>query len=343
MADERSDEWSIPVSRYPSPVCRFAVVDGTPVVERINEPFETAFGAAQLGTPVADVFEAVGLTPHSRETIEESLVVGDRFTVRAECETYRVETVPPTDGEDGQLVFTETTGGEEFGVENVASVVSHDLRNPLDVAKTRLRAGREFGEDEHFDHVAQAHERMERIIKDVLTLARGTDVVDPDETVALGTVASDAWETVDTGVATLSVEEPLPTTLADPDRVGRLFENLFRNCIEHGPTADRPQDGESGPDSGADQRDQSLTVTVGTLEDRPTAGFYVEDDGVGIPAADRDRVFEPGYSSDDHGTGLGLAIVARIADLHGWSYAVTRGSAGGARVEIRGLESNTDA
>jgi len=58
-------------------------------------------------------------------------------------------------------------------------VISHDLRNPLDVAKARLRAGQETGNEDHFDHVERAHDRMEQIIQDVLTLARGSESIDP--------------------------------------------------------------------------------------------------------------------------------------------------------------------
>jgi hypothetical protein len=360
MADMHAEELSIPMGRYPSPVCAVATEESEPTVCRVNDAFEATFGSVGPDEPVADAFDTLGLRPVDSPTVTQPLAAGDPFTVRTDEERYRVETVPPTDDDCGYLVFSETTGDGQFGVDNVASVVSHDLRNPLDVAKSRLRAGREFDEPEHFDHVAQAHERMERIIGDVLTLARGEDVVDPDETVDLEAVARDAWGTVETGDATLTVDEPLPTTVADSDRVGRLFENLFRNCVEHGSTSNRTQSddavehGSTSPASHAQQdcvehapgddgsqteeSPSSLVVSVGTLEESDTSGFYVEDDGVGIPPSERERVFDPGYSSDDHGTGLGLAIVARIADLHGWSCVVTEGTEDGARIEIRGLD-----
>ena len=330
MVNERVTELAIPMDRYPSPVCAFTTSGDGPVVVEVNEAFETAFGSVDSTDSIVEVFDDAGLTLTDNTTVADQLTTSDSFTARTDDDRYRVETIPPTDDADGYLLFTETTDQEQFGVENVASVISHDLRNPLDVAKSRLRAGREFDEEEHFEHVARAHDRMERIIQDVLTLARGQDVVDPDETVDLDTVAREAWETVETETGTLTVDGPLPTTVADSDRVSRLFENLFRNSVEHGP---------GGDESVTGQQTDPLTVTVGTLDDASAAGFYVEDDGVGIPASERDHVFEPGYSSDDHGTGLGLAIVARIADLHGWSCSVTEGTDGGARIEIRGLDS----
>jgi signal transduction histidine kinase len=75
-----------------------------------------------------------------------------------------------------------------------------------------------------------------------------------------------------------------------------------------------------------------VTVRVGRLADG--TGFYVEDDGPGIPDADRDGVFHRGYSTSDEGTGFGLAIVATIADAHGWTVTATAGADGGARFEV---------
>jgi len=95
----------------------------------------------------------------------------------------------------------------------------------------------------------------------------------------------------------------------------RLFENLFRNAVEHG----------DGP-----------VVTVGRL-DNSECGFYVADDGPGIPSEERENVFEPGYSSHEHGTGLGLSIVKRIAECHDWTVEAKNGCAGG-RFEFRGIE-----
>lgn len=312
---------SVPFDRYPGPVCTYELGDGQPAVCRLNTAFESELGSVDAGTSVAAAFDALGVSTDAERDLEELLGADDQFKVSVDTDTttgrYLVQPIPPDESHLGTLVFTATAStGASFGVNNVASVVSHELRNPLDVAKTRLRAGRELDEDDHFDHVERAHDRMERIIQDVLTLARGEDVVDPDETVKLDDIAESAWETVETGAATLTVVDTLPTTIADPDRVSRLFENLFRNCVEHAGT--------------------DVSITVGMLTERD--GFYVADDGRGIPASARERVFEPGYSSDDHGTGLGLAIVDRIADLHGWTSAVTTAESGGTRVEIRGVE-----
>jgi signal transduction histidine kinase len=119
---------------------------------------------------------------------------------------------------------------------------------------------------------------------------------------------------VATGDAELTLDDDL-TFEANPDRVKRLFENLFRNAIDHG-----------SPD---------VTVTVGRLSDPP--GFYVADNGPGIPPAERSDVFEAGYTTSEAGTGFGLAIVADIVAAHRWDIHVTESEDGGARFEITGV------
>jgi len=326
MTDDGAKLGSIPAEQWPDPVCRFVDVDGTPIVDSVNVAFEATFGTTFADEAVSDAFDALGLTVVSGPGPGALGSEGDRIVVETDGSTgdrtardrYLVRSVAADDGTGTFLVFTSvprTETGEtrdRIDLDHVASVISHDLRNPLDVAKARLRAGRETGEDAHFEHVARAHERMERIVEDVLTLAGGTEVVEPDEPVDIGTVAEAAWETVGTDGADLVVERPLPTVVADPDRLGRLFENLFRNAVEHG--------------------GENVTVTVGTLRD--DAGFFVADDGRGIGTERRDRIFEPGYSTVEHGTGLGLSIVSRIVALHGWTISVENAPAGGARFEI---------
>ena len=78
---------------------------------------------------------------------------------------------------------------------------------------------------------------------------------------------------------------------------------------------------------------ESVTVTVGTLPN----GFYVEDDGPGIPEEKRDKVLKEGIPTREEGTGLGLSIVQSIAEAHTWDLALTEGSEGGARFEFGGV------
>ena len=78
-----------------------------------------------------------------------------------------------------------------------------------------------------------------------------------------------------------------------------------------------------------------VTVRVGPLSG---GGFYVEDDGPGIPEDERDQVFESGYTTERDGTGFGLNIVREIVEAHGGAISLTESDEGGARFEITGIE-----
>ena len=80
----------------------------------------------------------------------------------------------------------------------------------------------------------------------------------------------------------------------------------------------------------------AVTITVGELPDGD--GFYVEDDGVGIPPDAREDVFDPGYSTDEDGTGFGLSIVRQVVEAHEWEIRAVEGSEGGARFEVTGVD-----
>ena len=200
-------------------------------------------------------------------------------------------------------------------LEEFARVVSHDLRNPLGVARGRLDLAREECDSDHLEHVARAQERMNVLIDDLLELARGGDEVGEREVVRLAELADTCWETIETADATFVVETDRAIK-ADRSRLQQLIENLIRNAIEH---------------CGAD-----VTITIGDLDD----GFYVEDDGPGIPPDQQDSVFNPGFSTVRDGTGFGLSIVDQIVDGHDWSIQVTDGEADGARFEITGITVN---
>ena len=198
-------------------------------------------------------------------------------------------------------------------LEQFASVVSHDLRNPLNVASGRLELVRTEHETEHLETVADMLDRMEQLIEDVLALARTGRTVGEEEaeTVRVADVVSAAVDSVEAGSLTVEVGDP-GTAESERPRLRRLFENLLHNAVEH-----------AGPEA---------TVRVDSLPDRP--GFYVADDGPGIPPEDRDRVFEYGFTTADDGTGFGLSIVAEIAEAHGWDASVSESDADGARFEF---------
>jgi signal transduction histidine kinase len=257
---------------------------------------------------------------------------------------YRPSTVPVELGGAGRgrrLVLVDVTESERQRralerqnerLDRFASAVSHDLRNPLNAASAQLEVARSQldGENRHLDAVADEQARMERMIADLLTLAREGRDIGETEPVSLAALASDCWSRVEPGEAgaTLEVDSDLEFA-ADPDRLTQVLENLFRNSVEHGSAgaeaAGHPDGGHAG-----------VTVRIGALTDG--SGFYVADDGPGISEDRRERVFETGHTTADGGTGFGLAIVQEIVAAHGWDVRVVESEHGGARFEISGVD-----
>jgi signal transduction histidine kinase len=197
-------------------------------------------------------------------------------------------------------------------LEEFANVLTHDLRNPLNVAQGRLDLAHETGDTDQLEVALDALDRMETLIDNLLTLARDGEDLGERQEVSLETVARACWRTVETEAATLEMGRDV-TLRADRSRLQQLLANLTRNAIDH-----------AGDD---------VAIEIGGLDD----GFYVADDGPGIPPAERDSVFEVGHSTGRGGTGFGLAIVERIVDAHGWAIDVDESETGGARFVVSGV------
>ncbi|WP_254831082.1 PAS domain S-box protein [Haloglomus salinum] len=200
-------------------------------------------------------------------------------------------------------------------LDRFAELVAHDLRNPLTSAMGWLDLARESGDPAEFERVETAHERIREIITDLLELARSGGQVDRTDHVDLRRLATDVWTGIDTNGASLQVEESAMVA-ADASRLRQVFDNLLRNAVVHG--------------------DSDVTVHLGTLPD--DEGFYVADDGPGIPPDERDQIFEPGYTTHEEGTGFGMVVVDQLVSAHGWDISVSEADEGGAAFEIHGVE-----
>jgi len=195
--------------------------------------------------------------------------------------------------------------------EQLVSLLAHDLRNPLSSALAYAELLQfEEATATRIDSVVESLHRMEEIIQDVRDLSK-TGVVEPADSISLERTARKAWSHIDCEGTNLAAEGDI-SLRADESQLQRALENLLRNAVDHG---------------GSD-----VDVTVGPLDSQQ--GFYIADDGHGIPEADRDRIFEFGFSSSLDGTGFGLPIVERIITAHGWSLAALESTTGGARFEI---------
>lgn len=306
---------------------------------QVEPPIETPDGdlvadpAGMLGRTDRELFDAdlsAGSYADDRRVIEEGETIEgkvERYDVRLGEQRWTETSKAPWTDLEGRIrglvgVTTEITSEVEHRreserrrqrLEEFASMVAHDLRNPLNVARGNLELARDSGAKEPLADVERSLDRMERLIDDFLLLAReGADGLEPTE-ISLRAVAEAAWEPVAGQDAAIRIERDC-RIVADRGRTRQLLVNLFRNAVEH-----------AGED---------VTVTVeATPED-----FAIEDDGPGFPKDRRDRVLEAGYTTSPEGTGFGLRIVKRIAAAHGWEVAVEEGEAGGARVVIEGVE-----
>lgn len=204
-------------------------------------------------------------------------------------------------------------------LDEFAGVVSHDLRNPLNTATARLELARDDCESPHHEPIDRALTRMERIIEDVLWLARNGREIGETEPIEIRSAVESAWELVVGNEKQPTLEftgpiSPESRLVADRDRLRHLLENVLGNAVEH-----------AGPD-------------VDVAIELEASGLAITDDGPGIPPEDRAEIFDAGYSTTQHGTGFGLRIVDQVADAHGWELSVRNSDDGGARFEISDVE-----
>ncbi|MFB6107151.1 MAG: PAS domain S-box protein [Halobacteriaceae archaeon] len=308
------------------------------VNDRVTDATDTT-ADQWLGEPIG-VLSDLGLLSAEEVDRVESLVLachrGERDGVRTELEPERPAHIDALElrlvahRDDGEVLSVLGTTRDVTDrkrrerqlrrqnerLDEFASVVSHDLRNPLSVANARLNLARGRADEgdveglrDHLDAVEAAHDRMDELVGDVLSLSRQGEAVVELEPVRLDDAARACWSQVVTDDARLSIESDVVVD-ADPSRLRQLLENLFRNSVEHG------ADG-----------DGRVEVRVGGTAD----GFFVADDGDGFP---EDDVFDAGFSTAPDGTGYGLSIVREIARAHGWTVSTTDAAGGGARVDV---------
>lgn len=193
----------------------------------------------------------------------------------------------------------------------MSAVLAHEIKNPLASLKgnAQLLAAMQDGDKPRAkaERVVDEARRLERLVDDLLQFVRTGELArgEVDVGALLAAHASD-------GVVVAPPAAPIAWSL-DGERVREVIANLIDNARAAG-----------GP------------VEVAARVDRGRLVIDVRDHGPGVPAADRERIFEPFFTNKPHGTGLGLAVARRIVELHGGSLAVLDAAGGGAvfRVEI---------
>jgi two-component system phosphate regulon sensor histidine kinase PhoR len=207
--------------------------------------------------------------------------------------------------------------------------VSHELRTPLTAIRGYVEALVEgdasSGEQQRFLEIIARHtQRMERLVKDLLRLARLDAGQETLELVACDTRALAESVIVDLGPAAsaraqrveVRIAPGTETVRADPAKLHDALRNLVANAITYAP--------------------ERTTIAIETARSDDRVTISISDEGPGIPDEDLGRVFERFYrvdksrARDPGGTGLGLAIVKHLVELHGGSVHVVNRTEGGA-------------
>lgn len=287
--------------------------DGLAVVQRVRDvhpDLPVVLLVRGESEVVASEVLSAGVTDYVRTAGDSERVDVLANRVENAVETYMTD----------QRLREERRRNDEF-----VRLVAHDLRNPMAVARGWMKVLNDDGGEIPYQKAVDALNRMDELVENLESLARSGETDDCDDRIELSSVATAAWELVATGGANLHVEYG-PQMRADASMLQQILENLFTNAVEHGSPSPRHAE-DSTADGG-----ETVTVRVGTTSD----GFYVADDGEGIDPAEREQIFESGYTANG-GTGLGLAIVDRIATAHGWDVTVGESEHGGARFDFTGV------
>lgn len=241
--------------------------------------------------------------------------------LRAGAETY----LDPTTLEEGpKAIATEIDRimverrRSDDRIERFSRIVSHELRSPLQTARSGLDLAKTECDSHYLDDVAETIDQLDRLTDNLVDELKHEEITVETEAVDLAAVVEEAWP--DRTTATLSVESELPTIEAERGRLRQLLDNLFRNSITHG--------------------GDGITVRVGVIESvadsevANTISLYIADNGPGIEPDRREEIFEYGYTGSSDGTGFGLAIVSEIVEAFDWEITVTESDDGGARFEL---------
>lgn len=204
-------------------------------------------------------------------------------------------------------------------LQDFAYVASHDLQEPLRKIQTfgdrlQVKYAEELGERgrDYLQRMQNAAERMQSLIRDLLTYSRITTKVQPFIATDLNIVVEEVLSDLETRIEQTKGQvclEQLPTIEADPLQMRQLFQNLIGNALKFHQPNIAPV----------------ITVANTSYDSESTVRLLVKDNGIGFDEKYLDRIFTPFQRlhgrSEYEGTGMGLAICRKIVERHGGQLA----------------------
>ncbi len=352
--DELSEDRSQLMAMLTSMVEGVMVLDYRGRVLQVNPALERMFNVTRAearGRQAADVFSHPQLNRLVEEILATRLGRKDEIVLPTTNRCLHIEASVAGGEQDNEacavLVFHDTTELrrlEKIRKDFVANV-SHELRTPLTSIKGYVEALLDGGKDDprtsaqFLAIILKQSDRLNLILDDLLQLSKieSGQLLFKRESLQIGTVIERTLAMIrplaDKKGHRLSVRIPvgLPPITGDEERLVQVIANLLDNAIKYTP--------EQGSITIAARH-----VPLGSERSGPTTDYVdvsVADSGIGIPEADRPRVFERFYRVDKArsrelgGTGLGLAIVKHIVEGHGGQVWVEANSPTGSRFVVR--------
>lgn len=300
----------------------FAACLGQPLGLLLRRPLDELLAAMDISSP-----EGEPLTPAElvERALENEVVV--RCNAPGHGERWMEVRADATAAPDAFVLsardVTEQHRLEQLRSE-IISLVSHDLRAPLTVLSGYIEMlGRDLSDAQRArinTAMREAIDRMQTLVDDLLDSARAQQAlapasIEPVDLAALATQAAHAVRIAFDRDVTVVVKSPAEAA-GDPKRLRQALDNLVVNAVKHTP-----------PDA---------EIRIVVERDEARVRLAVEDTGPGIPAAERETVFErfAQLEGTEGGSGLGLYIVRTIAETHDGRAYVEDAPGGGARFVI---------
>lgn len=197
-------------------------------------------------------------------------------------------------------------------LERFAYTVSHDLKSPLITIKGFLGMIQKDVDNERYDRVkgdlnriANATDKMQHLLEDLLELSRIGRVINPSLSFSLRDVAKEAVELLDALIkeynVKINISDNMPVVFADKIRIREVFQNLIENAVKFR------------------EKNRQLEINIGCEKSNEKCVFYIKDNGIGVEKEYLSKIFGlfDKLDPNSEGTGIGLAIVKRIIELHG--------------------------